>query len=115
MEPCNVPFTSANLFATFCPLQGSDSDPISFYRSDGSIDEGEGYRNPVNYATSYLDLDFVYSRSEEEAQALRTLEGGFMKVSASGIPLRNSDGTWLVGMANLSPYVYICVYILIMK
>lgn len=53
-------------------------------------------RNPLNMATAYLDLDFLYGRSEEDAEALRTMEGGFMSMSDDGLPLQNNDGTWLV-------------------
>lgn len=61
-----------------------------------SISEETGVQNPVNLATAYLDLDFVYGRSATAAEALRTSEGGLMSLSDSGIPLQNDDGTWLV-------------------
>ena len=77
----------------WCPL-GVDSDPIPFDRSDAAV--ADSVRSPVNYATAYIDLDFVYGRSEAEAEALRTLEGGFMNVTDSGVPQQNADGTWLV-------------------
>lgn len=57
-------------------------------------------RSPTNYATSYLDLDFVYGRSEEEAEALRTLEGGLMSITDAGLPLQNADGTWQVRLVT---------------
>ena len=50
----------------------------------------------MNLATSYLDLDFMYGRSEEEAKALRTMEGGYMNLTEDGMPIENDDGTWLV-------------------
>lgn len=61
-----------------------------------SILEGSGVQNPLNMATAFLDLDFMYGRSEAEAEALRTMEDGFMTVSDDGMPLQNDDGTWLV-------------------
>lgn len=64
-------------------------------RSDAATSP-DGVRSPVNYATSYLDLDFVYGRSVEEAVALRTMEDGFMNVTETGVPFQNADGTWLV-------------------
>ncbi|CAM9319824.1 unnamed protein product, partial [Pylaiella littoralis] len=78
----------------WCPL-GDDSDEISFFRSDAAID-ADGVRSPINYASSYLDLDFLYGRTAEEAEVLRTLEGGLMKVTARGVPYQNADGTWLI-------------------
>lgn len=57
-----------------------------------------GVRNPINYATSYLDLDFVYGRTEANAEDLRTLEGGFMKLTPDGLPYRSDNGSWLVGL-----------------
>ena len=64
-------------------------------RSDAVVDS-DGVRSPINYATAYLDLDFVYGRSEEEAGLLRTLEGGLMNITAESWPIQNADGTWLV-------------------
>lgn len=64
-------------------------------RSDATVGE-DGVRNPVNYATAFIDLDFVYGRSADEAEALRTMENGLMNVSESGVPFQNADGSWLV-------------------
>lgn len=77
----------------WCPL-GTASEAIPFFRSSATV--SDSVRSPINYATSYIDLDFVYGRSEEEALALRTMEGGFMNVTESGVPHRKADGTWLV-------------------
>ena len=77
----------------WCPL-GEDSDAIPFDRSNSSV--SDSVRSPVNYATAYIDLDFVYGRTEAEAEALRTLEGGLMSVTDTGVPHQNEDGTWLV-------------------
>lgn len=77
----------------WCP-QGASSDPIPFNRSQANV--SNAVRNPVNYATAHIDLDFMYGRSADEAAALRTLEGGFMNISEAGLPFQNSDGTWLV-------------------
>ena len=55
-------------------------------------------RNPLNLATSYIDLDFMYGRSVEEAEALRTMENGYMNLAEDGMPVRNDDGTWLVSV-----------------
>ena len=55
-------------------------------------------RNPLNLATSYIDLDFMYGRSVEEAEALRTMENGYMNLTEDGMPVRNDDGTWLVSV-----------------
>lgn len=78
----------------WCPL-GEASDAIPFFRS--SAEESDSSRNPINYATSYIDLDFVYGRSEDNASEYRTLEDGFMTMSSTtGLPVLNADGTWLV-------------------
>ena len=56
-----------------------------------------GTRQPLNRAMSYLDLDFVYGRSEAEAMSLRELQGGFMKLDEDGLPERGTEnGSWLV-------------------
>lgn len=69
------------------------------HRSDAA--EGtDGVRSPINNASSYIDLDFVYGRSAEEAELLRTMEDGFMNVTDSGVPFQNEDGTWLVSVGE---------------
>eukprot|EP00752_Nemacystus_decipiens_P001683 g1633.t1 len=96
-EPFDVPCNAADDDGTtdiWCPL-GEASDDISFFRSDAAVG-ADGVRNPINYATSYLDLDFVYGRSAEEAEALRTMENGLMNVTDTGVPFQNADGTWLI-------------------
>lgn len=56
----------------------------------------------MNYATAFLDLDFVYGRSEEDAATLRSSDGnGFMAVTEKGLPYLNDDGTWLVCLVRL--------------
>ncbi|CAM9534507.1 unnamed protein product [Ascophyllum nodosum] len=90
-EPFDVPCN--DVVDVWCPL-GVSSDEISFDRSDSGV--AGSVRSPINYATAYIDLDFVYGRSEEEAEALRTLEGGTMNITASGVPFQNEDGTWLI-------------------
>ncbi|CAN0486709.1 unnamed protein product, partial [Laminaria digitata] len=82
-EPFNIPCDDGGGVAdVWCPL-GVDSDPIPFDRSDAAV--SDFVRSPVNYATAYIDLDYVYGRSEAEAEALRTLEGGLMNVTDSGV------------------------------
>lgn len=85
----------------WCPL-GANSDPIPFFRSQAALSDDEGAyraetRSPVNHATAFVDLDFVYGRSEDEAAALRTEDDtGFMNITERGLPFLNADGTWLV-------------------
>lgn len=86
----------------WCPL-GAMSDPIPFFRSDAALSDDDGAlpaatRSPTNYATSFIDLDFVYGRSEEDAEELRVLDGsGRMSLTSDGLPLRTADGeSWLV-------------------
>ena len=89
----------------WCPL-GANSDPIPFFRSDAALSDDGGAlpaptRSPTNYATSYIDLDFVYGRSEEDAQEFRELEGGRMSLTSAGLPLRSDDGaSWLVRLGG---------------
>eukprot|EP00904_Undaria_pinnatifida_P011028 jgi/Undpi1/7055/HiC_scaffold_21.g09529.m1 len=78
----------------WCPL-GAVSDDIRFDRSDAAVGL-DSVRSPVNYATSYIDLDFMYGRSEEEAKGFRTMEGGLMNVTDTGVPFQNVDGTWMI-------------------
>lgn len=93
-EPFDIPCDDGGgSIDIWCP-QGESSDPIPFFRSDASV--LDSVRNPTNYATSYIDLDFVYGRSEDASKELRTLEGGFMILTESGLPFQNDDGTWLV-------------------
>lgn len=95
-EPFDIPCNDgAGLIDVWCP-QGAASDDISFFRSDAAVDEDDAVRSPINYATAYIDLDFIYGRSVEEAAALRSLEGGLMNVTDTGVPFQNADGTWLV-------------------
>ncbi|CAN0470342.1 unnamed protein product, partial [Scytosiphon promiscuus] len=65
----------------WCPL-GTASDEIPFSRSNAAV--SGSVRSPVNYATAYIDLDYVYGRSKEEADAFRSFEGGFMNVTETG-------------------------------
>lgn len=96
-DPFDVPCDDGGgVVDVWCP-QGEASDDISFFRSEAAVDEdGDDVRSPINYATAYVDLDFIYGRSEAEAAALRTLEGGLMNVTETGVPFQNADGTWLV-------------------
>ncbi|CAB1097428.1 unnamed protein product [Ectocarpus sp. CCAP 1310/34] len=95
--PCNDADQNGGI-DVWCPL-GAASEDIPFSRSDAA--EGtDGVRSPINYASSYIDLDFVYGRSAEAAELLRTMEGGFMNVTDSGVPFQNEDGTWLVSVGE---------------
>lgn len=97
-EPFNVPCDDGNgLPDVWCPLEVL-SDEVSFYRSEAAVTDS--VRNPINYATAFMDLDFLYGRSEEEANALRTFERGLMNITDSGVPFRNKNGTWLVGFVD---------------
>eukprot|EP00903_Cladosiphon_okamuranus_P012613 g11801.t1 len=80
----------------WCAL-GSMTDPIPFDRSDAQIDsEGDRARSPTNYATAYIDLDWIYGRDEEAAAALRTQDGGHLNLTDDELPHLLSEGTWLV-------------------
>lgn len=99
-EPLDIACDDASLADGWCRL-GSLSGPISFNRSQGEIDaEGDGARSPTNYATAYIDLDWLYGRDEESAAALRTLDEGNLNLTADGLPHLLPDGTWLVSGAQ---------------
>ena len=96
LDPLNIECNNASLADVWCP-EGSLSDPIPFDRSEGEVDtDGNGTRSPTNFATAYVDLDWLYGRDEDSAQALRTLESGYLKLSDAELPLLLPDGTWLV-------------------
>lgn len=96
-EPFDIACDDAGgVVDVWCPL-GASSDEIPFHRSNAAI--SNSVRNPVNYATAYIDLDYMYGRSQDEAKEFRTFEGGFMNVTGTGVPFQNSDGTWVVSLA----------------
>lgn len=105
----------------WCPF-GAASDPIPFYRSEASVEPAltststlspasattgivaDGFaavRSPINHATAYLNLDFLYGRDEQTAQSLRTFEGGRMNLTDDGLPFLNVDGTWKVSVCTV--------------
>lgn len=98
-EPLDIPCNDAASRDVWCPL-GALSDPIPFARSDwllhGEGDGGDGARSPVNYATAFVDLDWMYGRDEEAAAALRTVDGGYLNLTDDELPHLLADGTWLV-------------------
>ena len=99
-EPLNIDCNNVPLVDVWCPL-GSRSESISFNRSRGEIDtERGGTRSPINYATAYVDLDWLYGRDEDSATALRTLESGYLNLTAEELPHLLPDGTWLVSVAQ---------------
>ena len=104
-EPFDIICNDAILTDVWCPL-GSLSDPIPFNRSRGAIDtEGDGARSPINYATAYLDLDWLYGRDEDSAAEIRAFESGYLNLTEDQLPHQLADGVWLV-----SPYVILAVY-----
>ncbi|CAN0599259.1 unnamed protein product, partial [Laminaria digitata] len=48
-------------------------------------------RSPTNYATAYVDLDWLYGRDEGSAAALRTLDAGYLNLTADELPHLLSD------------------------
>lgn len=100
-EPLDIACDDAPLVDVWCPL-GSSSEPISFNRSQSETDaEDNGTRSPINYATAYLDLDWLYGRDNESARAIRTLELGYLNVTTAKLPHLLPDGTWLVSGTRL--------------
>ena len=95
-EPFDIICNDAALADVWCPL-GPMSDPISFNRSRGEIDtEGDGARSPINYATAYLDLDWLYGRDEDSAAEIRAFENGYLNLTEDQLPHQLVDGVWLV-------------------
>lgn len=95
-EPLDIACNNVTLADVWCPL-GSLSTPISFDRSQGEIDaEGDGARSPTNYATAFVDLDWLYGRDESSATALRTFNKGYLNLTEDELPYILADGTWLV-------------------
>lgn len=95
-EPLDIACDDSSLADGWCP-SGSLSKPVSFYRSQAEIDaEGDAARSPINYATAYIDLDWLYGRDETSAAAFRTLNAGNLNITADGLPYLLPDGTWLV-------------------
>ena len=99
-EPLDIACDDASRADQWCP-RGSLSGSISFNRSQGEVDvEGDGTRSPINYATAYIDLDWLYGRDEKSAAALRTLNAGNLNLTADELPHLLPDGTWLVSEAQ---------------
>lgn len=99
-EPMDIACDDASLANGWYQLE-SLSGPMYFNRSQGEIDaEGDGARSPTNYATAYIDLDWLYGRDEESAATLRTLDAGNLNLTADGLPHLLPDGTWLVSEAQ---------------
>lgn len=95
-EALDVECNNAALADVWCPF-GSDSDPISFNRSQGEIDtDGDGARSPINYATAFVDLDWLYGRSTDAADEIRMFEGGYLNLTDDELPHLLPDGSWLV-------------------
>ena len=95
-EPFNITCNDAALTDVWCP-RGSRSDPIPFDRSRGEIDtEGDGARSPINYATAYLDLDWLYGRNEDSAAEIRAFESGYLNLTEDQLPHQLADSVWLV-------------------
>lgn len=98
-EPLDIACVDYSLADRRCS-RASLSGPISFNRSQGELDvEGDGTRSPINYATAYIDLDWLYGRDEESATSLRTLHAGNLNLTSDELPHLLADGTWLVSEA----------------
>lgn len=89
-------FTNNQLLSYWAQLHYFDQ---VFYSNDTA---GQVAGTPLNEATAYYDLDFLYGRTADIAASLRELEGGRMKLTAEGLPLTVTDPTtgvtsWLLG------------------
>lgn len=104
-EPLDIECNAGAAIAdVWCPL-GTLSDPIPFNRSQAEIDsDADGSRSPLNLATAYVDLDWLYGRDEGSAAALRESQGGYLNITDDELPHLLPDGTWLVSCdADLAP------------
>lgn len=100
-EPLDIPCNDAAILDVWCPL-GAVSDPIPFNRSEAAGDAAGGARSPINHATAFVDLDWMYGRDESAAAALRTLTGGYLNLTDDELPHLLADGTWLVSERSIS-------------
>ena len=82
LGPNSIPFNRSN----FDPTTGTP-DLV-----DSPFGERPNWREQVNSVTSYLDASQVYGSDDERAAALRTFEGGKLKVSEDGLLPLNSPG-----------------------
>lgn len=94
-EPFNVPCNDPEVVDVWCP-SGSLSDDIGFSRSRAEVDDDDGVRSPINFATAYLDLDWLYGRSKDAADEIRTFDTGHLSLTDDALPPLRADGTWQV-------------------
>ncbi|MEZ5534733.1 MAG: peroxidase family protein [Thiolinea sp.] len=75
---------------------GTGTATIGFTRSD-TVYDASGQVRQVNDITAFIDGSNVYGSDQETADALRSFEGGRLKMDEAGLLPKGSDGHYLAG------------------
>lgn len=89
---------------SFDPLN-TGTQTLSFHRSQ-FIQRESRPRNQINSITAYIDGSNVYGSDETRAAALRSFEGGKLKISEGNLLPRNTEGLDNAGGAE-NPSLYL--------
>jgi len=76
--------------------RGTGEAELTFERSEGTLDEN-GQRQQTNAITSFLDGSQVYGNSLEDANSLRSFEGGMLRTSDGDQLPVDADGNFIAG------------------
>jgi hypothetical protein len=91
-EPLNIPVPQGD--PAFDPM-GTGTQVIPFNRSEWDPTTGTGVDNPrqqPNDVTSWIDGSMIYGADPTRAAALRTFQGGRLKISDGNLLPFNTDG-----------------------
>lgn len=107
--PCDGNFTDL----LYCPVTGSSSNSIAFYRNAHHVVTNKNEnrtsesRATISKGTSFLDLSSIYGTSEEESANVRLGEFGLLAIDDSGLPRDRSPSKY-----NSSPgcFAYFCLF-----
>lgn len=81
---------------TFFDPQGTGTATLSFTRSNSSLD-AQGVAQQPNSLTAYVDGSNVYGSDQTTANALRSFEGGKLRVGAGDLLPATASGGFLAG------------------